>query len=232
MNQILMHSYATSNEPIRRYPFFRRPFSKVRPLSDGAYIGSGLHGETGGNRTVPPSSNLRTAVVPDLYALIPDLIEDIQLKPRPSEPAALFLARLRSSTTPEEGVTFAAYALQPRIAVWWAQECLSTLRDYLTPLDLEILDHIRAWARDPSEEMRNAVLDHALDAPSKTPGVWLGLATGASENTRADNNRLHGVTTPRAVNAGVLSGLARGGLQNRSVNLARFITMAQTLVGG
>ena len=38
-------------------------------------------------------------------------------------------------------------------------------------------------------------------------------------------------TTPRSVNAGILSCLARGGLEKRSVNLARFINMAQTLVG-
>lgn len=192
--------------------------------------GSGLHsGLLDGDRTVPPSSNLRTLLVADLFAMVPELKEDIQLQPRPDETVSFLLARLRSSTTPEEAVTFAAYALQPRIAVWWAHECLAAMRDHLTPLDLKLMEMIRVWANEPSEEHRTAIHEAALLAPSKTPGVWLGLATAASEGgpLKGETER----TTPRSVNAGVLSCLARGGLTKRSVNLARFITMAQTLVG-
>lgn len=182
-----------------------------------------------GDRTVPPSSNLRTIIAPDLYAMMPELKEDIQLQPRANETVSFLLARLRSSTTPEEAVTLAAYAFQPRIAVWWAHECIATMREHLTPVDHQLLDMISTWAHDPSDSNRQAIYDIALQAPSKTPGVWLGLATGASGGgSRGERIDL---STPRAANAGVLSCLARGGLQQRSINLARFITLAQTLVG-
>lgn len=190
----------------------------------------GLHGGlVTDDRTVPPASNLRTVLVEDLFAMVEESKEDIQLEPRPGERAGYFLARLRSSTTPEEGVTFAAYALQPRISVWWAHECLQTMREHLSPVDKQIMDLIAGWAHDPSPENREAIHELALAAPSKTPGVWLGFATAASEGGALGGEIL--MTTPRAVNAGVLSCLARGGLPNRSINLARFITMAQTLVG-
>jgi len=191
----------------------------------------GLHGSLieDDGRTVPPSSNLRTVVVNDLFAMVADSKEDIQLEPREGERVGNFLARLRSSTTPEEGVTFAAYALQPRISVWWAHECLATMREHLSPVDKQIMELIGTWAHDPSEANRNTIHELALAAPSKTPGVWLGFATAASEGGSLGGEIL--MTTPRAVNAGVLSCLARGGLPNRSINLARFITMAQTLVG-
>lgn len=182
-----------------------------------------------GDRTVPPSSNLRTVLAADLYAMVPELKEDIQLQPRPGETVSFLLARLRSSTTPEEAVTLASYAFQPRIAVWWAHECVTTMREHLTPIDHQLLEMIGAWAHDPSDTNRRDIYDIALQAPSKTPGVWLGLATGASGGGRRDEPI--NLSTPRAVNAGVLSCLARGGLAKRSVNLARFITLAQTLVG-
>ena len=182
-----------------------------------------------GDRTVPPSSNLRTVLAADLYAMMPELKEDIQLQPRPDETVSFLLARLRSSTTPEEAVTMAAYAFQPRIAVWWAHECVTTMREHLTPIDHQLLELIGAWAHDPSDANRREIYDIALQAPSKTPGVWLGLATGASGGGRRDEPI--DLSTPRAVNAGILSCLARGGLGQRSVNLARFITLAQTLVG-
>lgn len=182
-----------------------------------------------GDRTVPPSSNLRTVLAPDLYAMMPELKEDIQLDPRPDEKVSLLLARLRSSTTPEEAVTMVAYAFQPRISVWWAHECMTTMRDHLTPIDHQLLELIGGWAHDPSDENRREIYDIALGAPSKTPGVWLGLATGASGGGRRDEPI--NLSTPRAVNAGVLSCLARGGVPQRSINLARFITLAQTLVG-
>jgi len=182
-----------------------------------------------GDRTVPPSSNLRTVLAADLYAMMSELKEDIQLQPREGETVSFLLARLRSSTTPEEAVTMVAYAFQPRIAVWWAHECMTTMREHLTPVDHQLLELIGAWAHDPSDANRREIYDIALQAPSKTPGVWLGLATGASGGGRRDEPI--DLSTPRAVNAGVLSCLARGGLPQRSINLARFITLAQTLVG-
>ena len=182
-----------------------------------------------GDRTVPPSSNLRTVMAADLYAMMPELKEDIQLQPRPDETVSFMLARLRSSTTPEAAVTMVAYAFQPRISVWWAHECVATMREHLTPIDHKLLEMIGAWAHDPSDANRQEIYEIATQAPSKTPGVWLGLATGASGGGRRDEPI--DLSTPRAVNAGVLSCLARGGLPQRSINLARFITLAQTLVG-
>ena len=40
---------------------------------------------------------------------------------------------------PEEAITFCAYLLPGRAAVWWAHECLSQLAELLGDRDLELL---------------------------------------------------------------------------------------------
>jgi hypothetical protein len=61
-------------------------------------------------KTRPPMAAVRYESLVDLYAAIPQLAELTQARPRPADQALNFLMRLRSSTTPEEAVTFTAFA--------------------------------------------------------------------------------------------------------------------------
>ncbi len=184
-----------------------------------------------GDKTRPPMTATRFKTLADLYVAIPQLAELTQMRPRADEPAEQFLMRLRSSTTPEEAVTFTAFVVQPKIAIWWAHECLRTMPDALTPLDRKMMEMTAAWIGRPETDLRHSIMKEALWAPARSPGVHLALSVGWSGGSIAPNDpspvAMH--RCPRAINTAVLSCLAKSDLTRRPIYLARFIDMAQSL---
>ena len=72
-------------------------------------------------KTRPPVSALRYPTPHELFAAIPQIRALTQHRPRnEDETPEEFVERLRSSSTPEEAVTFTAFAAQPKMAIWWA----------------------------------------------------------------------------------------------------------------
>lgn len=65
-------------------------------------------------KTQPPLSALRYATPAELYVAMPAVAQLTQHRPRESEEGIDFLMRLRASTTPEEAVTFTAFAALPK----------------------------------------------------------------------------------------------------------------------
>lgn len=182
-------------------------------------------------KTRPPVVTTRYDTVTDLYVAIPQLAELTQQRPREGEEALEYLWRLRSSTTPEEAITFTAFAIQPKLAIWWGHECLRAMPDALSPLDRQMMEQVASWIGRPATDMRHDVMRHALYAPAKSPGVHLALAVGWSGGSIAPNDPagvpLH--RAPRAINTAILSCLARADLSRRPVFLAKFIDMAESL---
>jgi hypothetical protein len=183
------------------------------------------------DKTRPPMAAVRYESLVDLYAAIPQLAELTQARPRPDDDALSFLTRLRSSTTPEEAVTFTAFAVQPKLAIWWAHECLRLLPDALSSLDREMMEKVARWIGHGETADRHLIMRDALWAPTRSPGVMLGLAVGWSGGSIAPNDPapvpLH--RSPRAINTAVLSLLAKADMNRRSICLARFIDMAESL---
>ncbi|WP_328795433.1 DUF6931 family protein [Jannaschia marina] len=170
----------------------------------------------------------------DIFAAIPQVAELMQHRPRAGEDAGDFLARLRSSTTPEEAVTFTAFAALPQMGVWWGYEALRSMPDGIEPRDHGLMNFVAAWIATPSTDLRHRIMAQALYAPVRSPAVMLGLATGWSGGSIAPNDpmpvpRFRG---PRSLNSAVLSCLARMPLADRSVHLARVIALAETLYRG
>lgn len=184
-----------------------------------------------GEKTRPPVSALRFATPFELYSELPQIRDLTQHRPREGEDGLAYLARLRSSTTPEEAVTFAAFASRPKMAIWWAYECLRTMPEELSREDRELMEKIALWTGNPETDNRYEVMRSALYAPRRTPAVFLGLAVGWSGGQIAPNDPapVPPFRTPRAINSAVLSCLARADLSQRSIRLARFIDLAQTL---
>jgi hypothetical protein len=182
-------------------------------------------------KTRPPMAAVRYESLVDLYAAIPQLAELTQARPKPEDDALSFLMRLRSSTTPEEAVTFTAFAVQPKLAIWWAHECLRLLPDALSLLDRQMMEQVARWIGHGETADRHLIMRDALWAPTRSPGVMLGLAVGWSGGSIAPNDPapvpLH--RSPRAINTAVLSCLAKADMTRRSICLARFIDMAESL---
>jgi hypothetical protein len=184
-----------------------------------------------GEKTRPPLSALRYVTLDHLYAAMPQIADVTHMRPQPDESALSFLLRLRGSGTPEEAVTLTAHAVQPKLAIWWAHECLRQVPDALSPLDREMMEGVGAWIAQPTQSLRHAVMREALWAQTRSPGVMLGLAVGWSGGSVAPNDPapvpIH--RTPKALNTAVLSILAKVDLRHRPVYLQRFIDMAETL---
>lgn len=182
-------------------------------------------------KTRPPAASLRYDTLADLYAAIPQVAELTSDRPRPNEDAQDVLFRLRRSNTPEEAITFTAFAFVPKLSIWWGYECLRSIPEVLTQLDREMMDGIATWIGQPSTENRHRVMKQALWSPDRCPGVHLGLAVGWSGGSIAPNDPaqvpLH--RCPRAINTAVLSVLAQANISRRTIYLTRFMDVAQSL---
>lgn len=183
------------------------------------------------DRTTPPRRSLRFETPAELYARMPQLQEMMQMRPRLDEHNLDYLARLRTSTTPEEAITFTAFAVLPSVAAGWGYECLRLMADHLNPMERPMLQDIAAWIANPATGLRHKVMRDALWAPSRSPSVLLGLAVGWSTGGPAPNDPVRPPPwrTPQAVNSAILSCLARSELSRRPIYLARFIDMAEAL---
>lgn len=186
---------------------------------------------TADEATRPPRRMLREMTPSGLFAAVPHLADLVKLRPRDSDDGLMFLARLRASTTPEEAVTYTAFAALPGIACGWGYECLRLMADHLHPNERARMERIALWLAQPTTAQRHDLMREALWAPGASPSVLLALAVGWSTGGPAPNEPerapLH--KTPVALNSAVLSCLARADLSRRSFYLARFLDMAEAL---
>jgi hypothetical protein len=174
------------------------------------------------------AQRLRFGTARELFEAFPSALEDMTA--RPSDRASLeFLKDLGASRTPEDAITFCAYLLGLREAVWWGHQCLHLIADRLDAEDLRMLGLAEDWVRRPEEPQRVAALRAATACERKSPGVWIAFAAGWSGGSMTGPDELPVAPppylTPKAVNAGILSGLARVGGEARAPTLRSFIEM-------
>ncbi|MGC1504493.1 MAG: hypothetical protein WA782_10180 [Sulfitobacter sp.] len=181
------------------------------------------------DKTQPPLAALRFTTPSELYAKMPHVSQLTLQRPLVVERAIEFLNRLRGSDTPEEAVTFTAFATMPKMGVWWGYECLRLSEDELSAADSQMMELVANWTQYPDDENRYRTMKAALYAPVLSPATYLGLAVGWSGGPIAPNDPA-GVPPhrgPRALNTAVLSCLAQSDLQSRPTRLARFIDQAE-----
>jgi hypothetical protein len=179
-------------------------------------------------------SGLHFANAKDLFEAFATAKEDIRARPD-AESSLQFFAALSKSRTPEEAVTFGAYLLPRRRAVWWGHECVRSVIHLLSDQDLKMLQLAESWVREPEEEHRIRAMDEGLNARTKTPGAWIALAAGWSGGSLAppEAPKVPPPTylTARAVNAGILGALARVDIPHRAGTLQAFVEMGIGLAG-
>ncbi|MDO5605776.1 MAG: hypothetical protein Q4G25_11515 [Paracoccus sp. (in: a-proteobacteria)] len=182
-------------------------------------------------KTRPPRRTLRIDSPHVLFGQMARLPELVKPRPREDEDGLQFLMRLRGSTTPEEAVTFTAFAALPVPAIGWGYECLRMMADHLDASERPLMHQIADWLAEPTVTRRHAIMRHALWAPVRSPSVLLALAAGWAAGGPApnDSDPSPAHKTPVAINSAVLSCLARAQLRQRPVYLARFLDMAETL---
>lgn len=183
------------------------------------------------DRTVPPQQALRFDSPSELYHRIPEINWFTKHRPDEGEDAHGFLERLRASTTPEDAVTYSAFAAEPAAAIGWGVEALRITLPDMSSGDLQLLSWITQWLDYPSPDTRWRVMNTALFAPRRTAVVYLGLAVGWSGGALAPNDpvTVPAWRAPKAVNAAVLRAVGQVGLPHRSVALARVLDLAAGL---
>lgn len=183
--------------------------------------------------TLEPAAGLRMQAADALMASQPDLASMVKMKPLQGEHCLDFLRRLRLGPTPEEATGFAGFALLPRQAIWWGHECLKSLAEVLTPLDLEHIALAAAWVGAPDEDHRYACLGAAQNAAEIGSGAWLCYAVGWSSGSMSGRD-LPPVPAPasamgKAMNLALMGALARVPRDHRRRRLEHFIAIAEVM---
>lgn len=174
------------------------------------------------------AQRLRFGTARELFEAFPAALDDMVARPNDRH-SLEFIKDLAASATPEDAITFTAYMLDRREAVWWGHQCLHALPDRLSPEDLQMLAYAEDWVRRPEEATRVAALEAGMGSPTKTPGVWIALAAGWSGGSMVGPEQMAVEPPPhltaKAVNAGVLSVLARADRKARAATLNSFVSM-------
>ncbi|MEI8699792.1 MULTISPECIES: DUF6931 family protein [unclassified Mesorhizobium] len=174
------------------------------------------------------ANELRFKTARDLFMAYPAVARDMVARPT-EQPSIEFCRALLAGRVPEEAITFCAYLLPERAAVWWAHECLSHLTVLLDHRDQELLALVRDWVSEPDSPHHRPEVSKAAAMPPTTPAAWIALAAGRHGNGSAIDASAVSALQPspaaRAVSAGVLAGLARVALEDRFSVLSAFVEM-------
>lgn len=167
-------------------------------------------------------NGLRFKTAIDLFTAYPAASQDMIAVPN-DQPSLEFCRALLAGKVPEEAITFCAYLLPGRAAIWWGHECLSQLSELLEEQDHRLLALVHDWISEPLEYRHHVALDEATATNQQTPAVWIALATARNGDSTAAYPRAP--LTARAVNAGILAGLARVASADRLAVLTAFVEM-------
>src|SRR5690349_11314066 len=103
-------------------------------------------------------SPLRFATAEALFETFPELLQKMTARPNEQGPM-VFLKGLVTAGKIEDAVTFCAYLLPRREAVWWACGCLRRSLGQLAGDRAAALAAAEAWVREPDDERRQAALE-------------------------------------------------------------------------
>lgn len=165
---------------------------------------------------------LRFTTAAEVFEAFPTASDDMHAKPTADAPQA-FMRGLAKSATPEDAVTFCAYTLGRREAVWWACQCVRTIAQIAPGGEDATLKAAEEWVRDPAEQRRAAALGLGMAADRRAPTHWLALAAAWSGGniSPVDGNFLPAGShmTARAARIAILVALANVGARERGPRL-------------
>ncbi|WP_342362951.1 DUF6931 family protein [Terrarubrum flagellatum] len=177
-------------------------------------------------------TRLRFASAQEVFEAFPNAQQDIQAAPS-AEPPLKFLAKLPGSKAPEDAISFCAYVLGRREAVWWSAQTIRAMGCPRGRDEEKALLIAEAWVREPEEHRRRAALDAGFNGDRELPGVWVALGAG----TAGGNLTMGGMSGPpctadmtaRAVRAAVLIALSKVPARDRAAHITSAVGMCQQL---
>ena len=146
----------------------------------------------------------------DLYEAFPVAQDDIGLEAS-DEGAIPFLQELIDKRKWNAAVSYCAYLLPRREAVWWGCQALRQIQPHRAPQDTRAIELAEAWVREPEEDRRLSALNYGNAGDHRAPATWMALAAGWSGgNVMPDFGHAPAqpYQTARAIRAGLLGAMA------------------------
>jgi hypothetical protein len=122
-------------------------------------------------------SLVRFATTQALFETFPEPSQKISAEPTEQFPTE-FLQSLVAANKIEDAVTFCAYLLPRREAVWWACRCARAQLDNIAEDRAAGLLAAEAWVEEPDEERRQAALEIGTKGNCDDALTWVALAAG------------------------------------------------------
>jgi uncharacterized protein DUF6931 len=145
-------------------------------------------------------SHVRFATARALFETFPQTVTKLSVGPTDDAPVT-FLRNLSASGKTEDAVTFCAYLLPRREAVWWACGCVKSFLGDVAAGRPASLDAAEAWVRVPNEEHRLAALEVGTAGDNNDPLTWLALAAGWAGGLLASHPKMPAVPVPQYLTA-------------------------------
>jgi hypothetical protein len=124
------------------------------------------------------------------------------------EPSLEFLRKLAAEEKWDAAISYCAYLLPRREAVWWGCQSLRRIISRPAPPDSAALDAAEAWVREPEDYLRRSALDLGTQGDPGRPATWMALGAGWSGGSVAPPEFGVVLATPyqtaRAIRAGLL----------------------------
>lgn len=152
-------------------------------------------------------SRLRFATAKDLFAAFPSAAGDIAAADGSDLRSIDFLRRLTQGQDFRAALSFCAYLLARREAVWWGAQAVRQSGD-LASDESALVSAAETWVREPEEARRKQALEVGSRGDTRLAGCWICLGAGWAGGTiKADAD--HNVPVPpqataQAVRAGVI----------------------------
>lgn len=180
-----------------------------------------------------PGSRFTTAR--EVFHAFPSTEDDISAGPT-DEPPLRYLAGLRASPTPEDAVSFLAYALGRREAVWWAAQGVRLMANIPVGGEDAPLKAAESWVREPDDLNRREALRLGMTGNRRLATSWVALAAGWSGGNIAPGpGAVVPATpemTPKAARTAILVALATVSARDRAARLQACVDAGLPLLQG
>jgi hypothetical protein len=174
----------------------------------------------------------RFATVRDLFSAFPTAEAEVGEAASETESVA-FVRGAASDGNLRAALTYLAYLLGRREAVWWGCACLREVTP-LDPREVACLEVAERWCETLDGDTRLQALDLGQSSNPDLAGTWLALAAGWSGGTitPGQSHRIAAPPqlTPQAVRAALLMGMTRLPPQDRGAIQARWVEAGLRLV--
>jgi hypothetical protein len=167
-------------------------------------------------------SSLRFATAQALFDAFPEVVGKVGAAPTTDQSPIDFLKALIASNRLPDAVTFCAYLLPRREAVWWACKSTKILSDEILA-EAPTLRAAEAWVYQPDEERRQAAVDLGTKGDTNDPTTWLALAVGWSSGLLAYGSPPPAYMTARAVRVAILTCLPKTPKRTRAERLTQCV---------